>query len=64
MRFYERFASAYGTLVLAVVVIAFFTNRVINLGGLGYIGFPIMAVIYAIVRYAIEENPVLFARKP
>ncbi|MCH8148418.1 MAG: hypothetical protein IH987_10555 [Planctomycetes bacterium] len=62
MRFYGRFASAYGTMMLVVFVASILTQSHINLGMLGYYGFPLAALAYAVIRYAMEENPVLFAR--
>lgn len=61
MKFYGRFASAYGTLMIVPVAASMLTRSHINLGMLGYYGFPVIALAYAIVRYAVEENPVLFA---
>ena len=34
----------------------------IRIGMIGYYGFPLVALGYAVIRYAAEENPVLFAR--
>ncbi len=64
MRFYGRFASAYGTMMLVVFAASFLTQSHIRLGMVGYYGFPLVALGYAVVRYAVEENPVLFARNP
>jgi hypothetical protein len=62
MRFYGRFAAAYGTLMLAVFVASIVMQSHIAVGPFGYYGFPVIALIYAIVRYSAEENPALFAR--
>jgi hypothetical protein len=62
MRFYGRFASAYGSLMLAVFAASLLTQSHINLGMLGFYGFPLAALAYAVIRYAAEKNPVLFAR--
>jgi hypothetical protein len=64
MLFYTRFISAYGTLMFATFLLSLVTQSQIKLGLVDYYGFPFVALVYAIVRYALEENPVLFARKP
>ena len=62
MRFYGRFASAYGTMMLAVFAASVLMQSHIRVGMLGYYGFPLVALGYAVIRSAAEENPVLFAR--
>ena len=62
MRFYVWFASACGTLVLITQMLILFRLRIVNLNVFGTYGLIAMALIYAIIRYAIAENPVLFAR--
>ncbi len=61
MRFYGRFASAYGTMMLAVFAVSILMQSRIRIGMLGYYGFPLVALGYAVIRYTAEENPVLFA---
>lgn len=53
-RFYGHFAAAIGTLILAVVFVALVTQSNINVGDLGTIGFPLLALFYAFVRMAGE----------
>lgn len=48
--------------MLAVFVTSTAMQSHIHIGPLGYYGFPLVALGYAVVRYAVEENPVLFAR--
>jgi hypothetical protein len=49
MKFYMRFASAYGTLMLVVFLASLVSQSHLNLGWLGYYGFPFLALTYAIV---------------
>ena len=50
LRFYGHFAAAYGTLWLVTVFIALVSNSSINTGYFGLIGYPLIALIYAVSR--------------
>lgn len=49
-RFYEHFATAYGTIWLVLMLVALCTGSYIQTGLFGLIGFPILSLIYALVR--------------
>lgn len=55
-RVYGHFAAAYGTCFLAAVLVALVTRQHIELGMFGMIGPPIIAVIYAWMRYGFETS--------
>lgn len=55
-RFYCYFASAYGTFWFVACAFAFVTQSNVQLGALGYIGFPVIAFIYALIRITASEN--------
>ena len=50
IRFYGHFAAAYGTLWLVMLLVALLTQSHIDAGLFGLVGFPIIALIYAIAR--------------
>ncbi|MEM9345149.1 MAG: hypothetical protein AAGB26_00900 [Planctomycetota bacterium] len=50
IRFYGHFAAAYGTLWLVMLLVAFMSQSHIDAGLFGLLGFPIIALIYAIAR--------------
>ncbi|MEM6256879.1 MAG: hypothetical protein AAGI37_01035 [Planctomycetota bacterium] len=50
IRFYGHFAAAYGTLWLVMLLVAFISQSYIDTGLFGLLGFPIIALIYAIAR--------------
>lgn len=55
IRFYGYFAAAYGTMWLMIVFAALVSQSHIETGLFGLIGFPIIALIYAIVRSVSGE---------
>ena len=55
-RFYGNFAAAYGTLWLVMLLLAVVTQRHIDTGLFGLIGFPIIAIIYAVLRIEIRRS--------
>ena len=55
MKFYGHFAAAYGTLWLILFGAALLTQSRINLGTFGMIGFPVISLLYAIIRYAFRR---------
>jgi hypothetical protein len=48
--FFTYFTSAYGTLVFVMFTLSFVTDSHVNTGELGYYGFPVFALIYALYR--------------
>jgi hypothetical protein len=48
--FFTYFTSAYGTLWLVVVLISLVSQSTIQTGAFGMYGFPVIALVYAIVR--------------
>jgi hypothetical protein len=54
-RFYGHFAAAYGSCWLLLFLVAFVTQSNINLGELGFFGFPAISLGYAYLRY--KGNP-------
>jgi hypothetical protein len=50
VRFYGHFAAAYGTMWLCLMLAAVVTQSHINAGAFGLYGFPVIALLYAIVR--------------
>lgn len=49
-KFYGHFAAAYGTIWLGLLAVAVLTQSHINAGTFGMIGFPAIAIVYAVVR--------------
>jgi hypothetical protein len=49
-RFYGYFAAAYGTIWFCLMLAAVVTQSHINAGAFGLYGFPVIALIYAIIR--------------
>jgi hypothetical protein len=49
-RFYGHFAAAYGTIWFCLMLFALLTTSHVNTGAFGMFGFPVIALIYAIVR--------------
>ncbi len=52
MRFYGHFAAAYGTIWFCLMLVAVITQSHINAGAFGLWGFPVIAVLYALLRSA------------
>jgi hypothetical protein len=63
-KFYGRFAAAYGTLWLAMLLAAWVTQSSINAGIYGRFGFPALALFYAFVRALTDGNPGETAAEP
>lgn len=63
MKVYSRLSSAYGTIMFAVLVYSILTQQHITFSGISLWLAPLIALAYAVIRFAIEENPVLFSRK-
>ena len=49
-KFWLYFSSAYGTLVLGIVLVSIISQSHIDTGLFGLIGFPAVAIIYAMIR--------------
>jgi len=56
-RFYGHFVAAYGSCWLLLFLAALVTQSHINLGELGFYGFPAISLVYAYLRY--KGNPKL-----
>ena len=54
--FYQHFAVAYGTFWLLLFMAAFVSQSHINAGEFGVFGFPIMALIYAFLKFNAEND--------
>jgi hypothetical protein len=54
LRFYGHFAAAYGTLWFLLMTAAVCMGAHIETGMIGLIGFPVISLIYSIVRLVIE----------
>ena len=50
-RFYGHFAAAYGSCWLLLLLAAVVTQSHIDLGELGFYGFPAISLVYAYLRY-------------
>jgi len=48
--FYGRFAAAYGTCWFVLMLAAVVTQSHIDTGALGFLGFPLIGIFYAIIR--------------
>ncbi len=57
MRFYGNFMAAYGSCWLLLFLAALITQSHIELGALGFFGFPAISFVYAYLRY--KDNPKL-----
>ncbi len=57
IKFYAHFAAAYGSCWLVLFMVAFITQSRIDLGELGFFGFPAISVVYAYYRF--NGNPQL-----
>lgn len=55
IRFYGHFAAAFGSCWLFLFLVVIITQSRIDLGELGFFGFPIGSAIYAYLRY--KGNP-------
>ena len=55
IRFYGHFAAAYGTCWLLLFLCALVTQSRINLGELGFFGFPAISAVYAYFKF--KANP-------
>lgn len=55
LRFYEHFACAYGTIWLAMLGCSLLSQQHINTGAFGLFGFPVIALVYAFIRRAVQE---------
>ena len=56
-RFYLHFAAAYGTIWLAMLLAAVFSQSHINAGEFGLYGFPIIALVYGLMVVSINPDP-------
>ena len=50
IKFYGYFAAAYGSCWLLLFACAFITQSRIDLGELGFFGFPVISTVYAYFR--------------
>ena len=53
---YKNFACAYGTLWLVMLSLAVLTQSHVNTGAFGLFGFPVIAIIYALIKKQKYEN--------
>jgi hypothetical protein len=56
MKFYGHFAAAYGTIWLLLLVAALLTQSHIDAGAFGIFGFPIIALVYALIRLSTDQS--------
>jgi len=49
-RFYGHFAAAYGTFWLILLLVAVVSQSHVDAGGFGMFGFPLIALVYAVIR--------------
>ena len=56
IRFYGHFAAAYGTLWLIMLFAAVVSQSHLDAGLFGLIGFPFIALVYAIVRMVMTSD--------
>jgi hypothetical protein len=56
-RFYGHFAAAYGTCWIVLMTLAIVSMSHIDSGAFGFFGFPIISLIYAIVRTVQVRRP-------
>ena len=54
--FYRDFAAAYGTCWLVLLALALVTQSHIDTGLFGFIGFPVIGLVYAVWRKADEPT--------
>jgi hypothetical protein len=57
MKFYGHFAAAYGTFWLLLLGLALITRSHIDAGPFGLFGFPIIALVYALIRVGTDQSP-------
>jgi hypothetical protein len=57
MKFYGHFAAAYGTIWLLLLGLSLITQSHIDAGPFGLCGFPIIALIYALIRIGTDQSP-------
>ena len=50
IKFYGYFAQSFGSLWIFFFLIAFITQSHINLGTMGFFGFPVLSAVYAYLR--------------
>lgn len=50
MTFYKNFAAAYGTCWLATMALALLGQKHVDAGMIGFIGFPLISFVYALVK--------------
>jgi hypothetical protein len=57
MKFYGHFAAAYGTIWLLLLGLSLITQSHIDAGAFGIFGFPIIALVYALIRLGTDQSP-------
>jgi len=57
MKFYGHFAAAYGTIWLLLLGLSLITQSHIDAGAFGLFGFPIIALVYALIRVSTDQSP-------
>jgi hypothetical protein len=57
MKFYGHFAAAYGTIWLLLLGLSLITQSHINAGAFGLFGFPVIALVYALIRIGTDQSP-------
>ena len=55
-RFYGYFAAAYGTIWFVIMAFAVLTGSRVDAGALGFCGFPIISLLYALFRFSTFED--------
>jgi hypothetical protein len=55
-RFYGHFAAAYGTIWFCIMLAAVLTQSHINAGEFGLWGFPVIALVYALLRCSSPDS--------
>lgn len=55
-RFYGHFAAAYGTIWFVLMLVAVLTQSRIKTGEFGLFGFPVISLVYALLRISSAAN--------
>ena len=55
-KFYYDFAAAYGTLWLLMLLLAILTQSKIQLGTIGFFGFPAISLVWAVIMMSSRKT--------
>src|ERR1700730_7201124 len=55
MKFYGHFAAAYGTIWLLLLGLSLITRSHIDAGAFGLCGFPVIALVYVLIRMGTDQ---------